>query len=198
MSEFTKTVGEGDDHAGVADKIGTGGHSPIHVHAHSHGHGASHHAKDHHPHVLPYSMYFATWISLLVLTGITVGASYVDLGAANIIVALAVATLKATLVALLFMHLFWDHKFHAIIFSFSLIFLGVFIFFTMYDTETRGRTDAAEAERPVDISTPFTGGDKTDAKYKKDHAAEIQVLSAPGNAAHNAPSDILSKPPQSN
>ncbi len=201
MSDFTKTVDQGDDGQGALDTLGirevipepkTG--TPAHP-SHPHGHGQ---AEDFHPHVLPYKTYFLTWGSLLVLTAVTVGVSYLDLGTWNIVVALAVATVKATLVAALFMHLLWDLKFHAIIFSFSLIFLGVFIFFTMYDTETRGRTDAVEAERPVDISTPFSGGDKSDAKFKKDHAVEINGLTGPGNAAKTAPSDILSRPPQSN
>ena len=48
--------------------------------------------------------------ALIVLTGLTVGISYVDFGhrTLNIVVALVIATLKAGLVAAIFMHLFWD------------------------------------------------------------------------------------------
>jgi cytochrome c oxidase subunit IV len=123
---------------------GHGGHG-------GHGHGG----PDHVPHVLPLWIYLATWGTLMVLTVVTVLASYVDLGAANLPLALLIATLKASVVALMFMHLRWDHKFHAIIFSFSIIFLGIFIAFTMFDTETRGQADAVQRDRPVNVRTPF-------------------------------------------
>ena len=46
--------------------------------------------------------YLKTLIALSFLTGITVGASYIDFGsgAANVVIALTIATIKATLVAL--------------------------------------------------------------------------------------------------
>ncbi|MFQ5608289.1 MAG: hypothetical protein ACE5GA_10105, partial [Candidatus Zixiibacteriota bacterium] len=55
----------------------------------------------------------------------------------NMVVAMFVAALKATLVALFFMHLFYDNKIYMIIFISSLLFLAIFIIFTMYDTERR-------------------------------------------------------------
>ena len=62
-------------------------------------------------HVLPLRVYLGIGTALLVFTGITVGVSYVQLGAWNIIVALLIASFKATLVALFFMHLLYDNKF---------------------------------------------------------------------------------------
>jgi len=52
-------------------------------------------------------LYIAVGVSLLLLTILTVGLSYVNFGTqqANIVVALIVATLKACLVAAVFMHL---------------------------------------------------------------------------------------------
>jgi cytochrome c oxidase subunit IV len=125
---------------------------------HDHGHGGA----DHVPHVLPLKVYFGTWGTLLVLTVVTVGASYIDLGAANLALALLIATVKASVVALIFMHLFWDHKFHALIFMASLVFLAIFIGFTMFDTNNRGRAESIEALRPADIKQPFNG------KYAED------------------------------
>ncbi len=50
--------------------------------------------------------YFLIFGMLIVLTGLTVGVSYVDFGVmGGIVVALAIATVKASLVALFFMHL---------------------------------------------------------------------------------------------
>ncbi len=48
--------------------------------------------------------YVAIGISLLVLTAITVFAAFVNLGPFNPVVALLIATIKATLVVLFFMH----------------------------------------------------------------------------------------------
>ena len=122
------------------------------AHAPAAGHGA-----DHVPHVLPLSTYLKTWGALLVLTAVTVGASYVNFGAANLWIALLIASVKAATVALVFMHLYYDNKFHAVIFGVSLVFLAIFIIFTMLDTQTRGRTDGIRGERPADIKAPFAG-----------------------------------------
>ena len=114
-------------------------------------------AKDHTPHVLPFSTYLKTWLGLLALTVLTVAVSYVNFGAASVWIALLVATLKATVVAFVFMHLYFDHKFHAVILGVSLLFLSVFIGFTLFDTETRGRADSMERDRPADVKNPFAG-----------------------------------------
>src|SRR3981081_1078883 len=45
----------------------------------------------------------AIWLALLAGTGITVAAAFIDLGPFNTIVALTIATIKATLVVLFFM-----------------------------------------------------------------------------------------------
>jgi cytochrome c oxidase subunit 4 len=111
-------------------------------HAHeSHGHGG----KAHVPHVLPLRIYLGVWAALLVLTVVTVAVSYQHFGSFNIIVAMAVATLKATLVTLFFMHLKYDEHFNVIVFVTSLTFLGVFFILTMADTAERGKVDPLEA-----------------------------------------------------
>ena len=48
--------------------------------------------------------YIAIGVALLVLTATTVGAAFVNLGPFNPVVALLIATIKATLVVLFFMH----------------------------------------------------------------------------------------------
>jgi caa(3)-type oxidase subunit IV len=52
-----------------------------------------------HDHILPRSLYFGIFGILMVLTIITVAAAYVDLGNLNIIVAIAIALVKATFVS---------------------------------------------------------------------------------------------------
>ena len=63
-------------------------------------------------------------VALLILTVITVGASYIHFGTgmANVIIAMLIASIKATLVALFFMHLRWDKPVSAIIFCASAFF----------------------------------------------------------------------------
>ena len=76
---------------------------------------------------------------LLVLTTITVGAAYVNFGSFNLIIAVLIATLKATLVAMFFMHLRHDPPINAIIFVSSLIFLGIFLLFPLIDIQSRDK-----------------------------------------------------------
>lgn len=85
--------------------------------------------------------YLLTLIALLILTGVTVGAAYVDFGSStvNLIIAMLIATLKASLVALIFMHLRHDKPINAIIFLSSLIFLGILLGFCMIDLDSRER-----------------------------------------------------------
>jgi cytochrome c oxidase subunit IV len=65
------------------------------------------HAEHHIVSPVQYMMVFGT---LLVFTGITVGAAYVDLGIFNPVVALAIASFKAVVVILFFMHVKYQSK----------------------------------------------------------------------------------------
>ncbi|HEY4363935.1 MAG TPA: cytochrome C oxidase subunit IV family protein [Bryobacteraceae bacterium] len=83
------------------------------------------------------AVYARTLGALIVLTAITVGAAYVDLGAGNVVVALVIATIKATLVALFFMHLKWDKPVNGIIAMAGFLFLGIFLMFDLLDYDSR-------------------------------------------------------------
>ncbi len=107
------------------------------------------------PHVLPIRNYLATWFALILLTALTFYVSYFNFGSMNIVVAIGIATLKASLVALIFMHLLYDNKFHAIILLGSILFVGVFMIFTMFDTNHRGNVDSIETQKAAKIADPF-------------------------------------------
>jgi cytochrome c oxidase subunit 4 len=96
------------------------------------------HSDTHHDqqvgHVVPLWILFAVWATLLVLTYVTVAVTYVDLGEFNLIIAMAIATVKAALVVLFFMHLFYDHPFNACIFIISLAFVALFVILALLDT----------------------------------------------------------------
>ena len=105
-------------------------------------HGTDAHADGAvHAHIASVAFYVAVFVGLLLLTGLTVGQSYVDLGKLNIAIVILIATMKASLVVTFFMHLRWDNKFYTLIFLVSVLFIGVFFAYTMNDTETRGELD---------------------------------------------------------
>ena len=81
-------------------------------------HDQSHGGTERHGvgHIVPFRVLTATAIALLILTAITVWAAGFDFGAGNVWVALGIAALKGSLVALFFMHLRWDRPFNAIVF----------------------------------------------------------------------------------
>lgn len=85
---------------------------------------------------------------LLLLTGVTVLISFIDLGGMNVVIALLIASAKALLVALFFMHLLHDHKLYLIIFSTAIIFLAIFLMLTMFDVMTRGTINPLE-KKPI-------------------------------------------------
>ena len=85
-------------------------------------------------HVVPLRLLFGVLIALLVLTFLTVAVTWVDLGPFNLLIALAIAVVKASLVGLFFMHLRWDRPFNAIVLISSLFLVALFIGFTMMDT----------------------------------------------------------------
>ena len=76
----------------------------------------------------------AVFAALIALTVATVAVTNVDLGALNIWVGLGIATAKAFLVGLYYMHLRWDKPFNAFVFLTAFVFLGLFIGITMMDS----------------------------------------------------------------
>lgn len=100
----------------------------------------------HHHHIVPLSIYLGVGAALFVLTGVTVAISFIKLGGWNVAVALCLASLKASLVALFFMHLKYDNKIYMVIFLTSLVFLAIFIIFILFDTLTRDQLYIEKAE----------------------------------------------------
>ena len=90
------------------------------------------------PHILPLSLYLGIGAILICLTVVTVIVAGIHFGPYNLLIAMAIAVVKASLVALYFMHLKYDNKLYMLLFLSSLFFLGVFIVITMFDTLRRG------------------------------------------------------------
>jgi cytochrome c oxidase subunit 4 len=76
-----------------------------------------------------YGTYVVTWLALLVLTAITVTAAGLHFGALNVLVALAIAATKATIVLYFFMHLKYEttifHRMLVIVIVTLAIFIGL-------------------------------------------------------------------------
>ncbi len=109
-------------------------------------------APGHAPHVLPPRVLLGTAGALLALTAVTVTTSRLELGAASVVVALAIAATKAALVALFFMHLRYEGQFLAVILGASALFVTLFVTFVVFDTtqyqpDLRASEAAAAAAR---------------------------------------------------
>ncbi|MEX0686647.1 MAG: cytochrome C oxidase subunit IV family protein [Balneolales bacterium] len=86
-------------------------------------------------HALPLNTLLYTAGALLILTIITVAVTWLHIPEPfNVVVALGIATIKATLVALIFMNLYWDNKFNTVVFLSSIVFFLVFVLITLLDT----------------------------------------------------------------
>ena len=88
-------------------------------------------------HIISYKTLGVTLAALFVLTGVTVGASYVDLGRLNVWVALTIASLKGTLVLLFFMHMKFEGRLLVGSFLSTIGFLAIMIGFTFWDIAFR-------------------------------------------------------------
>jgi caa(3)-type oxidase subunit IV len=102
-----------------------------------------------HHHVMPLKIYFGVFGALIVLTGITVLVSQLELGIFALYVAMAVALVKAGFVVGYFMHLKFDEKFHQLIFFGSLFFLVVFFVFTFLDLSNRALINPEAANKSL-------------------------------------------------
>jgi cytochrome c oxidase subunit 4 len=85
-------------------------------------------------HIAPFRVLAGVWVTLLVLTWVTVSATGIDLGRFNLWLAMAIATVKASLVLLYFMHMRYDRPINAIVFVTALLFVMLFVGFALMDT----------------------------------------------------------------
>lgn len=82
--------------------------------------------------------YFAVFTMLMVFTALTVGAAFVDMGALNNVIALAIAVAKAGMVMAIFMHVRGSSNLIYFCIFGSLFFLSLMFYFPLIDIFTRG------------------------------------------------------------
>jgi cytochrome c oxidase subunit 4 len=88
-------------------------------------------------HVLSYQFLGLILGGLIFLTAVTVGVSYIDWGFLNVPIALFVASSKATLVLLFFMHIKFEGLVIKVSFISTMLFLAIMISFTFWDVAFR-------------------------------------------------------------
>lgn len=126
----------------------------------AHSNTGSHAAHDHPEvgHVVPASTLVAAGLALLVLTIITVAVRFIDVGEFNMPIALGVAVVKATIVALVFMHLRWDRPFNLLVLIGSALFVMLMMTFAAMDVGQYSHTfftgNAPDAQQQLTTSAP--------------------------------------------
>ncbi len=92
-------------------------------------------------HILPTRLYIGIFLTLLVCTALTVGASFVDFGgrlnSANVLVAMSIAVTKGLLVVLFFMHLRYSARLIWVFVGAGFFWLAILIALTLSDFLTR-------------------------------------------------------------
>ena len=86
-----------------------------------------------HEHIVSYKTVITVWLLLLMLTGVTVGASRIDLGSLNIWVALGIAAIKSGLVISIFMHMKYESPVFKLFLLIALSVLAIFVGLTLMD-----------------------------------------------------------------
>jgi cytochrome c oxidase subunit IV len=88
-------------------------------------------------HIASVKSYVLIFATLMVLTAITVAVAYVNLGQFNKVVALSIASVKATLVILYFMHVKYSSRLTKLVVVLGFFFLFILLGLTMADYATR-------------------------------------------------------------
>ena len=147
-------------------------------------------------HVASKKVLLSTGIALLIFTLLTVMASWVDFGSsqASLVVALLIASVKASLVAMFFMHLRYDKPFHTVIIIGGLLAAMLFVGFTFmdgnqYQSDVCAHTGQDcviwhDAIKKVDVENEKL--EASEAKAAKEGAA-APAPAAPAGAAAPAP-----------
>ncbi len=89
-------------------------------------------------HIVSSRLYWTIWMVLICLTGLTAWIASVDLGPFNTIIALLIATIKATIVVLFFMHVkYTSEKLTKMVIASAMFWLLILLSLSMADYATR-------------------------------------------------------------
>ncbi|MGE4055082.1 MAG: cytochrome C oxidase subunit IV family protein [Vicinamibacterales bacterium] len=88
-------------------------------------------------HIVPRQTYYIIFGILMACTYLTVQAAYLDLGVLNTVVALGIASFKAVVVVLFFMHVKYSTRLTWLVVAASVFWLGILLVLTLSDYLTR-------------------------------------------------------------
>ena len=133
-------------------------------------------ANAHHGHhITPMRTLIGVFAGLIVLTILTVITSRIDLGILNVPLALTIAIGKASLVVLFFMALKWDNRVNGIVLLLGVLFVSIFLIFTLFDTAFRGDLSNVDDTTIMDAEIEMSAGDA-----ESDHSGD-EAASAPAD-----------------
>jgi cytochrome c oxidase subunit IV len=89
-------------------------------------------------HIVTKKQYSLVFGALLLLTFVTTAVGMMDLGRLNVVVALVIAVIKATLVVLFFMHIYWSTKLTKVVVVSGIAWLILLLWLTLTDILSRG------------------------------------------------------------
>ncbi|MBZ5592499.1 MAG: cytochrome C oxidase subunit IV family protein [Acidobacteriia bacterium] len=89
-------------------------------------------------HIVTKKQYSYVFGALLLLTFVTTSVGMMDLGRLNVIVALVIAVIKALLVVLFFMHIYWSTKLNKLVVVAGVAWLALLLWLTLTDVLSRG------------------------------------------------------------
>ncbi len=94
-------------------------------------------------HVIAVKTYLMIYFALMILLALTVGAYFLDAGShqINLVVAMTIAVVKAVLIVLFFMHVYYSAPLTWITAVGSLLWLGLLLMFLLADYFSRGWLD---------------------------------------------------------
>jgi cytochrome c oxidase subunit 4 len=89
-------------------------------------------------HIVTKKQYAYVFGILMVLTLATTAIGMIDLGRLNVVVALLIATIKAVLVVLFFMHIYWSNRLNKLAIAAGVAWFALLLWLTLSDFATRG------------------------------------------------------------
>jgi len=107
------------------------------------------------PHVVPLRTYLLVFGALLVLTALTTGVAFINLGPLNTVAAMAIAFTKMLLVLFFFMHLKYSARLMRVVVLAGFFWFALLLALVFADYSTRG-FPASSSPAPWSVAAPPT------------------------------------------
>lgn len=152
------------------------------------------HAEGHHHYVAPVSLLTKVLGALIFLTVLTVVTGTADWipGWMHVPLALAIATVKVAMVVMIFMGLKHDNRVNSLVFILSIVFVSIFLVFTLFDTAFRGDLTNVDPMTISDRAIIERADSARAAQYTNLRVAPGDFLVTDSAAVNTAAADTVS------